>query len=509
MKSDFKFKFGGQKKLTSLLGLALDGSKLEGVVLKRTNGALAGLQKFSVTLALDPLTAAPELVGREIRNQLDAAGVRERNCIFGLPLKWVLTAQTELPPLAEADAASLLQLEAERGFHSDVATLQIGESRSRLTEGKQQVLFAGIPNTHLAALENILAAAKLKPVSFAPGITALQAVATQRPKAKGQSQGEPAAPTPDMGRGTTDFPGVLALAIGESSVGLQITAGGGVVALRSLEGAVEDVAGRRTLHADMVAREVRITLGQLPGGLRDAVKQIRIFGPRDLAHPLADELELRFEPAGLKVDFIPAYAPDEFGVTLPVEAALSPAFSLAARFLAGQKLAFDFLPPKPNIVELFVTKYSSGRLRTTGGVAVGVAAIFIAVFLFQQIQLWHYRTQWTRMAAKVGELQAIQDNIREYRSWYDGTFKNLAILRQLSLAFPEDGSVTAKNIEVRDGGAVTCSGTARDYAALLGMQAKLRAADGVNDVKLEQIRGKAPMQFVFGFNYNHGGGREN
>jgi hypothetical protein len=481
MKPDLKFNFPKSKKLTTLLSLALDGSRLDGVVLKRTNGALAVLQKFSVTLALDPLTAAPELVGREIRNQLDAAGVRERNCVVGVPVKWILTAQTELPPLPEADAKSLLQMEAERGFHSDVATLQISDSRSPLADGKKNVLLAGIPNTHLAALENILAAAKLKPVSFASPISALQFPGDEKSG------------------------GVLALAIGERNVSLQISAGGGVVALRSLEGAVEDEAGRRVLHANVVARETRITLGQLPGGLREAVKNIRIFGPRELAQPLADELELRFEPMGIKVEFVSAYAPNEFGVTLPVEASLSAAFSLAARFLVEQKPALEFLPPKPNFIDQFVSKYSSGRLRTTGAVAAGAAAIIIGIFLFQQIQLWHYRAQWSRIAVKVGELQAIQDNIRQYRSWYDGTFPNLAILRQLTLAFPEDGSVTAKNIEVRDGSTVTCSGTARDYAALLAMQARLRAADGVNDVKLEQIRGKAPMQFVFAFKFNKGG----
>ena len=485
MKPDFKFKFGGPKKLTTVLGLALDGSRLDGVVLRRTNGALAVLQSFSAALTLDPLTAAPELVAREIRNQLDAAGVRERHCVFGVPLKWILTVQTELPAsLPVADATSLLQLEAEKGFHADVATLQVSDSRSPLAAEKTNVLLAGIPGTHLAALENILAAAKLKPVSFTPGISALQ------------FPGD-------------DKSGVLALAIGESSVGLQITAGGGVAALRSLEGAVEDAAGRRTLHADVVAREVRITLGQLPATLRDAVKRIRIFGPRELAQPLMDEMELRFEPMGIKVEFVSAYAPDEFGVTLPVEASLSPAFSLAARFLAGQKLAFEFLPPKPNFIEQFAAKYSSGRLRTTGAVAAGVAVIFLAVFLFQQIQLWHLRSQWSQMAVKVGQLQAIQDNIRQYRSWYDGSCRHLAILRQLSLAFPEDGSVTAKNIAVRDGNAVTCSGTARDYAALLAMQAKLRSAAGVSGVKLEQIRGKAPMQFVFSFKSNPGGGGEN
>ena len=62
MKSDFKFKLGGPKKLVTVLGLALDGARLDGVVLRRTNGSLAVLQSFSATLALDPLTAAPELV---------------------------------------------------------------------------------------------------------------------------------------------------------------------------------------------------------------------------------------------------------------------------------------------------------------------------------------------------------------------------------------------------------------------------------------------------------------
>src|SRR5471032_1917852 len=116
MSNTLKMKFRKPKRLTSLLGLTLDGSKLEGVVLRRTNGSLQLRQSFSATLTLDPLTAAPELVAREIRNQLDAAGVRERNCIVGLPLKWALTAQTELPSLPPDDAASLLQLEAEKNF---------------------------------------------------------------------------------------------------------------------------------------------------------------------------------------------------------------------------------------------------------------------------------------------------------------------------------------------------------------------------------------------------------
>ena len=485
MKNVLKLNFGGRKKLTGLLGLVLDGSRLDGVVLRRSNGALQVQQSFSVTLSLDPLTAAPELVGREIRNALDAAGVRERRCVVGVPLKWALTAQTELPPLPAADAASLLQLEAERGFPTDVAMLRLAHSRCALPEGRQYVMLAGIPNGQLATLEQVLAAAKLKPVSFSPGLTALQS---------------PAAEVAD---------GVLALAIGESQVSLQITGGGGVAALRVLEGAVENEGSRRTVQADFVAREARITLVQLPAALRQSVRRIRIFGPRDLAQILADEMELRFEPMGLSVELVPAYAPDEFGLQLPPGGSVSPAFSLAARRLAGQVPVLEFLPPKPTPWQQIAAKYSSGRLRSAGAVAAGVILLAGGLFLFQQIQLMLLRSQWSAMASKAGELGGLQQRIRQYRPWFNDSFQSLSIMRQLTAAFPEDGAVTAKSVEIHDGNLVSCSGTANDNVALLRALSQLRAGDNVTDLKVDQIRGKSPIQFTFDFHWGKGGGNGN
>ena len=483
MNNLLKINFRKRKKLTGVLGLALDGSRLDGVVLRRTNGSLQLQQSFSVALTLDPLTAAPELVGREIRNQLDAAGVRERHCVVGLPLKWALTVHTELPPLPEADAANLLQMEAERGFPCDVTTLQLANSRCPLAADKKYVLLAGIPSPHVTALERALAAAKLKPVSFALGLAALQPPAAEKSH------------------------GVLALALGESAVSLQITCGG-VAALRAFEGAIENEGGRRVLHADLVAREARITLGQLPAELRDSVKRIRIFGPRELAQQLADELDLRFEPMGLSVEVVTACAPDEFGVQLPPAATVSAAFSLAARLLAGQTPVFEFLPPKPTLIEQFAAKYSSGRLRTVGAVAAGVAVMVAGLFFIQQIELWRLRSQWSAMSARVGAIQNVQAQIQQFRPWFDDSFRDLAILRQLTLAFPEDGVVTARTIEIHaDDNTVTCSGNAANNAALLAMLARLGAADGVSNLKLNLIQGKSPMQFTFAFQYGNGGGQ--
>jgi hypothetical protein len=505
MNKIFKINFSGRKRLTSLLGLNLDGSRLDGVVLRRVNGTLQVQKAFTTTLSLDPVTAAPELVGREIRNALEAAGVRERHCVLGMPPEWTLTMQTELPPLPEADAANLLQMEAERGFPCDVTTLRLAHSLCALAGDKKYVTIAGALNAQLDAVERVLAAAKLKPVSFSSAVTALQPPGALFgvPHSGGSVNLPPKGGTPG------DNNGVLALVIGEGGVSLQVTCGGGVAALRSLEGVVEEEGSRRVIHTAAIVRETRITLGQLPAELSAAVRRVRVFGPADLARELTDALESKFAPAGLKVEHVTQYAPDEFGVEIPGGTVVSPAFSLAARLLAGAKPVFEFLPPRPTALQQILTRYSSGRWRSVVGTAAGVIVLVGGLFLFQEIQLLRLQSQWSGMAVKVKDLEGVQQQIQQYRPWFDESFNSLSILKQLTLAFPEDGAVTAKTIEIRNGGVVNCSGTAQDNTALLKMLTQLRSSDGVTDLKVDQIRGKSPMQFTFDFHWNKGGGNEN
>lgn len=474
-----KIGFLKRQRLTGVLGLALDGSRLEGVALRRANGSLQIQHSFSVSLSLDPLTNDPELVGRELRNHLEAAGVHERRCVVGLPLKWALTMHTKLPELAEADVASFLQLEAERGFPCDVATLMLATSRGQAASGERHATLVGIPRNPVSLLEQALHAAQLKPVSFSLGITALQPAAAESSN------------------------GVLALVIGESHVGLQITCGGGVVALRALEGALVAEGSQRQLSAELVAREARITLGQLPAEFRDAVRSVRIFGPRDLAQQLADEMELRLEPMGLKIDQVKRYAANEFGLQLPAEAAVSPGLSLGAERLAGRSTPFEFLPPKVSPWQEAAARYSSGKMRATLTAAGAVAVLVGGLFGFQQAQLARLGSQWDRLRPKVQELQGLQDKINQYRPWFDESISGLAILKRIAEVFPEDGSVTAKTLEIRDLNVVTCSGTAHDAQGLLKTLEQLRAVPGVSDVNRGMTRGQSPsLQFTFSFHWN-------
>src|SRR4051812_33051639 len=218
-------KLGSRRALSSVLGLSLEGSRLEGAVLRRNNGSLQVQQTFAVTLSLDPLTADAELAGREIKNHLDAAEVRERHCVVSLPLKWALTTHVDIPEMPEEAIAEFLQIEAERGFHADIETLYFATSRIRLASGKRQAFLAAVPHSHLQTLGTVLAAAKLKPISFVLGVPALEPPAADKPS------------------------GTAALAIAETHIALEITGGGGLAALRALEGTLETEGGKKRLHA--------------------------------------------------------------------------------------------------------------------------------------------------------------------------------------------------------------------------------------------------------------------
>ena len=347
------------------------------------------------------------------------------------------------PQLPEADVASFLQIEAERSFPCDVATLVTATSLCQAASGQRHAaIHWACPRNQIATLEAVLRAAQLKPESFSLGITALQ---------------------------PADRDGALALTIGESHVGLQVTCGGGVVALRALEGAMETEGGRRTLRGDLVAREARITLGQLPEELRATVRQVRVFGPRDLAQQLADEMQRRLavdESAGeswsrptrrknLAFSCRPKRrCPPRSAWRRPDWSVAAPHFELSAarKFRRGSSS-----PPA-------MPRASCAK---PGRWPAAVLLLVVAAFGFQQIQLWRLQSRWAGMQVRVGELETMQQQIRQYRPWFDESLRSLSILRQLTTAFPEDGVVTAKTVEIRDANLVTCTGTARDNASLL------------------------------------------
>lgn len=465
----------------SLLGLSFDGSRLEGVWVRRTNGSVQIKKTFATSLSLDPLTAEVELAGREIRKQLDAEQIRERWCAVCLPLNWVLTLSVKLPEIPEEDLADFLQIEAERGFPYGPDELMLAHSRFNAGDTDRFATVVGIRREHVTRLEAVLRAAQLRPVTFSLGLTALQP------------------PETDIAEGT------LALLAGETNVAMQISCGGGMVNLRTLDGAYEQVGAGRELQTEHIARELRITLGQLPHEVREAVRRVRVFGRTEAATELAEELRKAATDWGLKLEHIRDHAATECGMRLPSGTAISDALSVAVRQLSGQ-MGMEFLPPRISPLTKFAERYSSGKLAYAGAGAGAAALVVLLAFFVQQIILWRWESKWSGMEKQVTELTGMRDQIRRYRPWYDESVRTLSILKRLTESFPQDGAVSAKTVELREPSQVTCSGTARNREALIKALDQLRKADGVADVHIEMTRGNTPLEFTFNFQWKGPGG---
>jgi hypothetical protein len=161
----------------------------------------------------------------------------------------------------------------------------------------------------------------------------------------------------------------------------------------------------------------------------------------------------------------------------------------------------EFLPPRVSAWQQIAAKYSSRKLAYVGMIAGIIGLLAVSGFAYQQVQLARLGSRWAAISPKVRDLEDIQRQIRQYRPWFDDSVRTLSILRRLTEAFPQDGSVTAKTVEIREPAAVTCSGTARDNQALTKTLDQLRAASEVADVQVDQLRGKSPLQFTFNFQW--------
>lgn len=468
-----------KQRPSTVLGLALDGNRLEAVVVRRTNGHVNTKEFAGAALALSPLSGDPELVGREIRNHLDHAGIRERNCAVCIPLSWALTLQTKLPDLPEEDIGSFLDIEAERGFHSGPENLFIARSRSKAADGAQYVTMIAVPRNHLATLEQVLKAAKLKPVTFSLGVSVL-------------------------GSGSKEMSdGMLTLGLGSNSVDLQVTAGGGIVALRSLDGAIETEGSQKRIDAELVARELRITIGQLPSGFGAAAHRVKVYGRGDMARQFMKDIAAREASLGLKFELMDRASAADFDKPAPAEIAVSPALALAASYVKGLTGAPGLLPPKVNAwQQLINTKLGSKKLAWAGGAAGAVVFCVVASFLFQEWELVRWKSRWQAIEPQVTEAQNALDQIRKYRPWFDQEIRSLKILQELTKAFPETGSVTAKTVEIRDLTQVSCSGVADNRRGVESVMEKLGSSDGITDLNPESIRAQSPgVQFTLTFQF--------
>lgn len=471
----------GKKQPNSILGITFDGHRLESTLVKKGRGGFHVQGSSGEDLTLDPLVDDPELVGREIKDRLHDSGVSEKRCAVGLPLEWTLTSLVKLPDLPEEHIDGFIRLQAEKSFPFSIDDLCVAVSKIGAGDDRHALITA-IPRKHVELMESALVHAGLKPLSFSLGLVALQETRDHH--------GKPA----------------ITLFVNQDSVSVLVSAGDNLVSVRSFKDAWTGDEPNRQLNTQAIGRELRITLGQVPTSIREDLKKLAIVGASGLAATLANDISARATALGLTVETTEPFLPNGEPVSIPFSGAVAPALALAARYLDRNASALEYLPPKVSPWQKVAKKLASRKAGILAGTGIAVVAISVGAFLWQSHTLSNLRAEWKAMEPKVTELDEIQSKIREFRSWYDASQPTLNTLKGISMAFPENDSITAKTMEIRNGQTISISGSARDTRAVVDTANTLSENENIADVKIENMRG-SPVQFSIVFRWQKGGAR--
>ena len=452
-------------QVRTALAVTLESGRIAVDLLRRDDAGSRVVKSCAVPLGAEAVLADPEKAGQELAAQLAAAGLAEKRCVVCVPPGWALTTSTEVPGLAAEDLRGWLELRAEREFPVAVSELRLAHCAYALPDGKQRATLAAIPAKRIEAVERMLAAAGRRAVSISLGLDGC---------------------VPEKSAAALHF-----LSNG-NHVDVVIAAGGGIAAVRSLPGPAG--LGAAQFDAAHFSREVRITLGCLPGAVREQVREARFSGAPVSAENLCIEIRQDLRRMGI-----------DSRLQRPVDGATAEhanaALEATGLYLRQQPVVFEFLPPQVNKWQALFQRFDNQRRRWMALAAVALVVLPVLTFFVRSRIESSLASDWEGMRGNVGELDTVQQKIRQFRPWFDTIPQNVQLLEALTGAFPEQGEVWAKSIQIGEDAKVTCSGFARNPAVLNALLDRLRARADVAELKVQQESGQNPMKFSFTYQW--------
>lgn len=411
-------------------------------------------------LAVDPLTGDTALAARELSTALEPLGPRPRGALVCLPLDRLLTTTVDVPAMTADLVPGFMRLQAERVFNLPPAQLWLGWSPVPATGAARRAVLTGIPAAAVAHLRQMLRPLGIRQFQIVP--TAL-AVAGKRPPAE-----------------------LLLLATADT-VDLVASGADGVALLRRLAGPAADTHPPQP-NFQTLRRELRISLGQLPD---PTAARVRLLAPAGVLEGLAEAVS----------SVLPAGTPCAAVATDDLLDALAPDCQEA--LTAGQPVPWALRPGVPDHRFAWVRQFS--RRQVLAAVAVALLTVLTPplLFLYQSLVLHGLRAECARLEPRAAAVRAVVADFRSQQAWWTDEAETLELLRAITLAFPETGSVNASRLEIRDRRQVVLSGVAVSRSAWLQVLERLRQTPGVDSLRVAQAReagdGRSQLSFIVSF----------
>jgi len=459
-------------KHKSILGLGFEGETFSATEIEFSDQQFTVKHSLFKTLSQDLLTGNPELVGTEIRKHLEEAEIRERHCVVCIPLSWVYILHIRPPSdLTEEDRESYIRLRAEREFPYPTEDLFLSTIHSRKVQEGELTIVAAVPVQHIIILQKVLKAAGLRARSLTLGISSLLSMDNALE--------------------------ALTLAVHEKGIDMGIVGRAGPALIRFLPDVINAGTEGDAIDGEMLVREIKITLARLPKDVKEGIQFIRILG-NGVSGEILSELEEELSPLGMQIKREEAVLSGSIQgkVRLPYP------FSASIGYLSGSSPLFEFLPPAINRIKKLMGRVSAKGVFWLSATSGAIILVILLAFLIQSRYLAGLKRKWGAMEPGARKVEVLKEKLRKYRAWNEDSIQSLSLIRDITKAFPENGDVWVRTIQVRDMSEVQFSGEAKSNTVFLEMLAKLGKMPSTSDLKVMQLReGKGALEFTIKFQW--------
>lgn len=457
------------KRLRSnkILGIAMQAQSLSIAELAVNGGDRRKLLHVSEFRFPDGLgLGKPVELGRALAQHLRRHNISAKDVTIGLPAKWLVTRRKDLPPSSPEAAAASLRLQAEAEIASD--SLAMDYAGASNPSRACSVLLVATSSDHLEPCQAMIKAAGLRLHSAtATGVALAETAAS------------------DTGR---------SIFVNLAGPGAELIAkGGGNPILLShvtlTEGEDREAA---------LASEIRRAIAGLPG---QENTELLLCAADDAAAPaLADRLQARLSmPARVATIKHLLHAEDV------ATGAFMPAIALALSSLDSSRPHIDFLHSR-----LIVP-----RTRMSRRPYVWAAGIAATLFLAGVIASVDLKSRQNALAMKqqkvsstadgVAAAQAAAERLAFARNWSKAEPRFLTCLAELTRLFPDEGTIWATNMSLRENMAGQISGKATGSQEILSLLDRMKDDRRFASPKLLDLRESAAagreVAFIIAFQF--------
>ena len=407
----------------------------------------------------------PVATGQALASFLRQHKFRASKAVVGVPARWLLAVDREVPPSGLEQAHSILRLHAERLGVGENGEMVFDYSGRLEAARGGKVLLVGILRQQLERIESFLESAGVSIIAVTPTALALSA---------GMAGG-------------TDQPMLL---LGSQGAELIWQNAENPRLLRHIP--VTSLNGHGVPAVGPLGAELRRTVSLAPGDGGGAAREVLLLDGLGLSDEQRGELSGR---AGVSVRDCDGL--DSLGIRLDPDAEKSadtnpiesfvPALALALAGARQVALPLDFrrsrlTPPRQKRV---------GR-RTFWMVALGATAVIgigSLAWSMQQRQgeLDRMKNQHQSMESDVKAASEMLAEFKIARGYFDARRGTLDCLREITLAFSDDDPIWVTNLNLHENGKGTLAGKAEDSKAILALCGRLQKNKKFTDVRTLQI----------------------